>query len=165
MTLFVTASEIDVDAALKQIALDQMQRISDGSGASHFGGPSGWIFGLDMLRVNARLIPALRLAVLELRQHVQTGALVQTMVNRLRPGGELKPHRDGPPDLLRFHLPLATNRESYWWDSLNGRVHMREACWYGPVPYCGILHGAANMGSTERIHVVCDFERREEQCD
>lgn len=160
MSLFIAASQTDPSEILNQVTLDRMQHIPDGSGSSHFNGPAGWIFGLDMLRVNAHDIPALRQAVMELRRQVETGPLIQTMVTRLRPGGELKPHRDGPPDHLRFHLPLTTNREAYWWDSLHGRVHMRVGCWYGPVPYCGILHGAANMGSTERIHVVCDFERR-----
>ncbi len=151
--------DVNVETILQEVVDCAFESIPDGSGSSHFGGPSAWIFGLDMVRIDARTVPSLRMAVLELRQRFRTGPLVQTMINRLRPGGELAPHKDGLPDNLRFHLPLVTNAESYWWDSINGRVHMHPGTWYGPVPYCNVMHGAVNGGTTERIHVVCDFER------
>lgn len=138
----------------------RLETIPDGSGSSHYGGPEGWIFGLDMVRVDPVRCPLLNRAIRELRLNVQVGPLMQTMVNRLRPNGELKAHRDGPPDRLRFHLPVQTNDAAHWWDEIHGYEQMKRGHWYGPVPYCGVLHSVANYGESDRIHVVCDFERR-----
>lgn len=134
----------------------EFESIRDGSGSSHFDGPEGWIHGLTMARLPVQ--GHLQAAVRELRDNVQVGRLVQCMVNRLAPGGSLAPHRDGLPSHMRFHLPLKTNPDAYWWDELNGKVHMRRGHWYGPVPYCGVLHSAVNDGDSERVHLVIDFE-------
>lgn len=161
MSLHVGEVDLDPIKALHEVyRVYELESIPDGSGSSHFGGPERWIFGLDMVRIDPARCGYIEAAIQDLRGEVQVGPLVQAMLNRLRPGGELKPHRDGPPDRLRFHLPLCTNSAAYWWDEINGHEHMMLGNWYGPVPYCGVLHSAANPGTTDRVHLVADFERR-----
>lgn len=136
-----------------------LTRIPDGSGHGHYDGPTGWIAGLSMARVDLLDYPAMADAVDELRIDVGLHSVVQSMVNLLHPGGTLSVHRDGPPDHLRYHLPIVTNMDAYWWDEYSDKMHMTAGWWYGPVPYCGILHGAGNPGPTDRIHLVVDFKK------
>ena len=161
--LRLVESDVNSLGLLEELyAAHQLERIPDGSGSSHQGGPEAWIYGLEMVRLPAKVwnLGLLSKALDEIRRARQVGPLRQVLLNRLRAHGRLEVHRDGYPDRLRFHLPLATNPASYWWDERNGKVYMGEGMWYGPVPYCGVLHSAVNDGDTERVHLVVDFERR-----
>lgn len=163
MSLFVVDSNVDTLTLLQEVyTAHTAETIPDGSGSSHFGGPEGWIHGLEMVRLAPRWwgTGLIGKAIDEVRCARQVGALRQMIVNRLRPYGKLEAHRDGWPDRLRFHLPLQTNPGAYWWDELNGKVHMSCGTWYGPVPYCGVLHAAHNPTPVDRVHLVVDFERR-----
>jgi len=163
MSLFVVESDVDMLSLLQEVyTAHTAEAIPDGSGSSHFGGPEGWIHGLEMVRLAPRWwnVGLIGKAVDELRCARQVGATRQMIVNRLRPFGKLEPHRDGWPDRLRFHLPLQTSPGAYWWDEQNGDVHMACGTWYGPVPYCGVLHAAYNPTPVDRVHLVVDFERR-----
>lgn len=133
--------------------------IVDGAGSAHLGDTEGWISGLAMARVNLADMPYLATAVTQLRSRVDLGDVVQVMVNKLRAGGKLDRHRDGFPDHDRFHLPIITHRDVYWWDERGGSRHMQPEWWYGPVPYCGILHSVGNPSPIDRIHVVIDFTK------
>lgn len=135
-------------------------RIRDDSGHPHHGGPSGWIHGLSNSRIRlGETYPKLTEAVEDLQIELGLGDVVQVMVNKLGAGALLAPHRDGYPSHNRFHLPIITNDFAYWWDELHGTVHMRAGFWYGPVPYCGILHSAGNPATSDRLHVVVDFHK------
>lgn len=156
----ITPSTVDWEALQREVFTVPLRRIQDGSGSSHFNGPEGWIRGLSMARVHlGETYPLITQAVTELRERVPVGATVQVMVNKLDAGGELSSHRDGYPDHARFHLPIVTSPAVYWWDELNGHVHMREREWYGPVPYCGVLHSAGNPSPVYRFHLVADFHK------
>jgi len=134
-------------------------RVPDGSGHGHHNGPAGWINGLSNARVLMYDHPHLTTAVEELQDTYDLGAVRQILVNNMDPGAELSRHRDGYPNYFRYHLPVITNSDAYWWDELEGTLHMAVGSWHGPVPYCGILHSAGNPGTTDRLHVVVDFER------
>jgi hypothetical protein len=147
-----------------EVAAIPLVRMQDGSGSSHMGGPEGWIHGLSMSRVGLRGHPVIDRAILALRQyesryHEGLGKIVQVMVNKLEPGALLDRHRDGEPDNARYHLPVWTHPDVYWWDEYNGHFHMEEGKWYGPMPYCGVLHSVGNPSPVERVHVIVDFER------
>lgn len=163
MKLYVVDSDVNSTSLLHEIySSHEGEHIPDGSGSSHFDGPEGWIYGLDMVRLTPRLWESglVGRAIDEVRRARQVGALRQVLVNRLKPYGKLDLHRDGLPDRLRFHLPLQTRKDAYWFDELNGRIHMELGAWYGPVPYCGVLHAAHNPTPVDRIHLVVDFDRR-----
>jgi hypothetical protein len=89
----------------------------------------------------------------------QYGDVVQIMVNRLAAGKNLDAHKDGEPNRARFHLPVITHPDVYWWDELDGACTMEAGTWYGPVPYCGILHAVGNPSPVDRVHLIVDFER------
>lgn len=133
-------------------------RIPNGSGHGHFNAKSGWINGLSNARVRpGETWPWITQAVQELADEVHHHHVVQILLNKLDPGALLDTHRDGYPQNDRYHLPIVTNRDAYWWDELEGRLSMSVGYWYGPVPYCGILHSAGNPGPTDRLHLVVDF--------
>lgn len=134
-------------------------RVPDGSGHGHHSGPAGWINGLSNARIRMYDYPILTRAIEELEEEYDLGSAKQIMVNNLDPGAALTQHRDGYPSNYRYHLPVITNNEAYWWDELEGKLTMAAGTWYGPVPYCGILHSAGNPGSTDRLHIVVDYER------
>jgi Aspartyl/Asparaginyl beta-hydroxylase len=156
----IESTSVDWQRLLDEIGSIELQQIPDGSGASHFGGPEGWIKGLSMARINERDYPLVNGLIEELRENVQVGELVQIMVNRLAPRASLAPHRDGLPDNARYHFPVVTNDLAVWWDELNGECHMKAGFWYGPVPYCGILHSVSNPAEKDRIHLVVDFRKK-----
>lgn len=154
----------DVDRIADELCNEQLTRIKDGSGSSHFDGPENWILGLSMARIQVTDRERYRytrweLDTLQNRFYGQYGSIVQIMVNQLDAGGKLWPHKDGLPNRARFHLPVITNDDVFWWDEINGGLHMQKGKWYGPVPYCGILHSVTNAGREARIHLVVDFER------
>lgn len=142
--------------------LDWVELLKVYGGSSHFDGPENWIHGLMMSRIEPTDSIVVYREIQELRRELRfsVGNIAQIMLNKLPPLARLAPHKDGMPDNPRFHLPLRTNPDAYWWDEHNNKVHMEAGNWYGPVPYCGILHAAFNDGDTDRIHLIVDFERR-----
>lgn len=83
------------------------------------------------------------------------GAAQAVMINRLDPGITVAKHKDQYTGWRRYHLPLVTNVEAWWWDETNGTVFMDYGYWWGPVPY-NELHQVSNGGNTARIHLVVD---------
>lgn len=81
---------------------------------------------------------------------------VSVMVNRLEPGASVGAHIDQEDHGDRWHLPIVTNSEAFWWDDNGGFAFLQEGVWYGPVPY-RIPHRVGNPGDTERIHLVVDL--------
>lgn len=152
------AAGVDLAALREELSTIELQAIPDGSGSSHLGGPEGWIHGLSMARIARVEYAQLGVAIAELRDVVHLGVLRQVMVNRLSAGNTLEPHRDGLPQHQRFHLPVITHPDVFWWDEIAGKCTMEPGYWYGPVNYCGILHMVANPSPVDRVHVIADFE-------
>lgn len=152
--------ECDVPMAelVAEVLSIPLVRIPNGAGHGHFGTKSGWIRGLSNARIRSGpTYPLTSRAVTLLGSRVGHYDVRQILVNKMDPGAELAPHRDGAPQYDRYHLPIVTNNDAYWWDEHNGHVAMRAGTWYGPVPYCGILHSAGNPGRSDRIHLIVDF--------
>lgn len=144
----------------RELVCIPLVRMQDGSGSSHFNGPVGWIRGLSLTRIReGETYPFATQAILELQERESLGQIVQIMVNNLAPGAELSTHRDGLPNNARYHLPIITHELVYWWDEIEGRRHMMKGWWYGPVPYCGILHSAGNPSPVNRLHLIADFKK------
>jgi len=155
----VTVCRVNMAELAAELRAVPLRHIRDGSGSSHFNGPEGWIKGLSLTRIQlGETYPLAKRAIEDLQERTSLGKLTQIMVNNLEPGGQLSPHRDGPPNYHRWHLPIVTHELAYWWDELEGRRHMVKGWWYGPVPYCGILHMAGNPSPVNRLHLVADFE-------
>jgi hypothetical protein len=150
---------IPLSEVAREAASVPLKRIADGSGHAHLGSKPGWIRGLSLTRVRpGESHPFITQAVDALGAVVHRYDVKQILINNLEPGAELSIHRDGYPQNDRFHLPLITNPSAYWWDEIEGRTHMLSGWWYGPVPYCGILHSAGNPGTSDRLHLIVDFE-------
>lgn len=152
---------VDLRYLIGEVNRMSLSNIPNGSGAYHGGDGynEGWIHGFANARPRLLDYPHIRAAIFSLQR--RTGStLHQVMVNKLEPGGMLQPHRDAPPEFDRYHLPIVTNSDAWWWDEYTGKFHMREGFWYGPVPYCGVLHSVENNGETERVHVVVDLLRK-----
>lgn len=154
----------DVAPLIRELESVALLHIEDGSGSSHFDGPEGWIHGLWLNRIaisDVATYPILVAAIARLGDGLEWryGQVAQVLLNKLKAGNNLDPHKDGAPNRARFHLPLVTHPDVYWWDELEGRCHMEVGRWYGPVPYCGILHSAGNPSPIDRVHVIVDFER------
>lgn len=102
--------------------------------------------------------PTIKAAIDELVKFRAKKAM-HLMVNKL-PASCLCPvHTDnvvGSPE--RWHLPLVTNPNTYWWDEKEGLLHMDAGNWYGPMPYGG-RHTVVNFGTDERIHLIVDVEK------
>jgi hypothetical protein len=81
------------------------------------------------------------------------------MINRVPPGVVAPPHIDTLPfPVERWHLPLVTNPDAYWWDEHDNKfIYMPVGYWHGPVPYY-IRHAIVNFGLTERVHLVVDLK-------
>lgn len=151
-----------VSNALKTEALTvPLESIPNGSGeARGTGTVEGWISGLSMARlsnVDLQSYPLLNAATRMLGDFLKKDRRA-VMLNKLEPGSGLKKHRDGKPDMLRFHMPLITNDKVVWWDEWTGEQHMQEMVWFGPVNYCGWLHSMSNLGLEARYHLIADFK-------
>lgn len=133
-------------------------------------GASDWIRGLYITRLYMEnhfdyldAFPYLSAAIGDLIGQVNGGLdsnvqLRQVIVNKITAGNSLGVHADGPPQDLRFHLPIVTAPGCYWWDEVTNRfTHMTAGNWWGPVPYSGVKHSMVNDSSQERIHVVVDL--------
>lgn len=167
---------VELRSIRRQLAVHaQYERVLDGSGHPGEDFAAGWINGLSNTRLFLRKpgthkpeevvtdilvrFPQIELAIEELREEMGYRLITQVMVNKLGARGKLSAHRDGLPDDYRWHLPIVTNPHAVWWDEFNGTMHMPEGAWTGPVPYCGVLHAAANNGDEPRVHVVVDFAK------
>lgn len=93
-------------------------------------------------------------AVREIEQ-LSGGAAQAVMINKLLPGKIVQPHTDEATGWRRYHLPLLTNAEAWWWDEEGGTVYMDYGYWWGPVN-TSIMHQVGNGGNTDRIHLVVD---------
>lgn len=152
-----------IDGMMREAHSVPYERIADGSGTARGeNAEEGWIHGLDIARlcgpdVNNILykFPHIAHAVGQLAIH-ENQQVFQVMVNRLAPLSSLEKHRDGPPLMSRFHLPLITNSQVEWWDEINGVIHMPIGEWR-QVQYCNVLHSMSNEGYTARIHVIADL--------
>lgn len=95
----------------------------------------------------------------ELMAEFKSPVLTARILN-LSVGAQIKTHTDhesGYEDnLFRIHIPIATNDDvQFILDS--ERIEMKEGeCWYTNVNF---PHSVANNGTTDRIHLVIDFER------
>jgi Aspartyl/Asparaginyl beta-hydroxylase len=147
-------SAVNLTDLIREIEHIPLETIMDGSGSSHFGGPAGWITGLSTVDVDHTSYPLLTRTL----RDVTGSDPVRLMLNLLRPGAALSPHRDGLPARSRWHFPLVTNPAVLWWDEIVGHVHMEPGCWYGPVNYCGVLHSVVNGGHCDRIHLIADWD-------
>ena len=88
------------------------------------------------------------------------------MINILPGGVSVPEHTDtllstklqGPaPRVERWHLPIVTNKNVFWWDEQDGEWHMPIGHWYGPMPYW-LKHKVANFGHEDRVHLVVDLD-------
>jgi hypothetical protein len=131
----------------------------DGSGAEMANGVGvipPWLNSSDHLRQAVSEIARLRKL-----------SAIHVMLNRLPPGVVVDRHRDwvpatplqkDRPTLERWHLPLITNLECWWWDEEeNRKLYMQPGVFYGPVPYWKI-HQVGNEGTMPRIHLVVDLD-------
>ena len=103
-------------------------------------------------------------AIIEL-ELMQNQTAIYLTINHLPAGVTVPIHTDAlkpttyqkVPRVERWHLPILTNSECWWWDEFNGRINMLVGHWYGPMPYW-INHQVANTGTTDRYHIVVDLD-------
>lgn len=98
-------------------------------------------------------------------EEMRKSKVLNLMVNVL-PAGVLIPshidyipptqHQINTPTVERWHLPIYTNPDAYFWTSINGIFHMPSGYWSGPIKYWK-PHGVLNYGSTERVHLIVDM--------
>lgn len=109
--------------------------------------------------------PSIMKAIREIETLRDTPVL-HVMINKLPSNTEVPIHRDWilptaklgkNPCVERWHLPIATNHNCFWWDETQTQIHMVEGVWSGPVPYW-LNHKVWNFGMTERIHLVVDLD-------
>ena len=116
----------------------------DGSGAqmavTQHGGIPSWV-PANVLRE----IETLRSKVV---RHV--------MLNKLTPGVIVPKHCDPGERFERWHLPIKTNRDCWYWDARTGRIYLAPGFWHGPVEYWE-EHQVGNEGATDRVHLVVDL--------
>lgn len=85
---------------------------------------------------------------------------VHVMVNILEPGVVVPKHTDNvlhSPE--RWHLPVKTSRNVFWWDEATGYSFMKQGEWFGPIPY-QLLHTVGNLGTESRVHLIVDIKRQ-----
>lgn len=104
------------------------------------------------------LPPEYKAALLEISQ--KRNLLVRYfMVNVIPAGKVAKIHTDTlatPERLERWHLPIATNKDAFYWSTATGFVNMELGFWHGPVEYWN-KHTAGNFGESDRVHLVVDL--------
>lgn len=155
-----------------EIASVPLDKIPDNSGTARGeNAKEGWIKGLRMTRlygpiaerdyseklyVDISEFPKIE-QVVNLFANQRDLQIHQVMVNELAPHSALELHRDGKPEMQRWHLPVFTNELVQWYDEIDGWQHMKLNHWYGPVNYCEKLHSMTNDGETRRIHLIVDL--------
>jgi hypothetical protein len=157
-------SASNMGAVARELATAPFESIANGSGDGGYDFAPGWVNGIRNCRLLgkgwpdiSKQFPLTMAAIDELRTMIGRHNITQIMVNELAARHTLTPHRDGPPDDYRYHLPVVTVEGAVWWDEYSGAVHMKQGIWHGPVPYCGVLHSFANDTDINRLHVVVDF--------
>ena len=158
------ADGVSLQALRDEITAVPLERIPDNSGAARGeNAQEGWIHGLEMTRLYGpgyddvlNSFPMITHAI-AIFANQREQEIHQVMVNKLNPHSFLGKHRDGPPQMDRWHLPVITNPLCEWYDEIDGWCHMEEGKWHGPVNYCGILHAMHNDGDNARYHLVLDL--------
>lgn len=155
-----------------EIASVPLTKIPDNSGTARGeNAKEGWIKGLRMARLYGPIQErnyeenAIQLdadypkieQVVNLFANQRDLQIHQVMVNELAPHSALELHRDGQPEMHRWHLPIFTNELVQWYDEVDGWQHMKLNHWYGPVNYCEKLHSMTNDGEDRRIHLIVDL--------
>ena len=77
-------------------------------------------------------------------------------INRLPPGREIPPHKDGKMEDGRFHLVLQASANC-WFHIGEERIEHRPGDFWRIEQTHSLLHGATNGSNTERIVVVIDL--------
>ena len=141
-------SEINLDLLLKDIK--SLDFWFDGSGAEMSIKPASYPLYIR----NKKYITS---AIEEIQKLTNQEALY-IMINRLGPKVEVPIHTDTLKEKVdRYHLPIITNYQSFWWDRIKGSRSLKPGIWYGPMPYW-VEHSVANYGETERIHLIVDLK-------
>lgn len=90
--------------------------------------------------------------------------VARTRISTLNPGEAVTAHVDANAKyVLRAHIPITTNDESYSYYFENGeekRIHMKPGFIYILNP--GVPHGAINNGTTSRVHLVVGLDGQED---
>jgi hypothetical protein len=95
--------------------------------------------------------------------------ILHVMINKLPPDTVVPLHTDTlaptchqpkAPRVERWHLPVVTNADCFFWDDNAGYTRMHLGSWWGPVPYWR-EHSVENTGKTERVHIVVDLDTHE----
>ena len=88
--------------------------------------------------------------------------ILSARILKLSPQAVIKPHRDyqlGYEDgCFRIHIPITTNKKVSFILNDNSLKMLPGECWYTNVNF---IHSVANKGTTDRVHLVLDFERNE----
>lgn len=124
-----------------------------------------WEDGSRMLMMNApcegipkHLPSQIHRAILEI-QFLTGLTPVHMMINKLPPCITVGVHTDtltNNEKMSRWHLPIKTNEQAFFWDEEEGQKHFPLGVWSGPVKYW-IPHSVYNLGDEERIHLVVDL--------
>lgn len=145
----------DLQGEFEMLFRDKLVRTPDGAGTGREGFADGWINGLNNYRPDTADLHDTLLGR-EIAYLFPNRGVWQIILNALLPGGELKPHIDGPPYRERWHLVLKSKGAEFyqeqagWFAPLQGR-------WFGPVSYW-VPHAVRNNTEHERIHIVVDYE-------
>lgn len=153
-----------IEAEVDRIPLTRMQ---DNQGHTEDGSTPGWLNGLSLRRIyvendvnELQNYPNIYRAVAYIQGRFRFAGVRQILINKLDAGKSLLAHKDGPPNDLRFHLPVVTSFPGVTWkDEIEGELHMRYGHWHGPVNYCGVFHEMHNKSELDRTHIVADFYR------
>lgn len=107
--------------------------------------------------------PLVRAAILDIVKYRELPPK-HIMINKLKPGVEVPVHTDTvaagnykTAHVSRWHLPIVTNEQCYWWDEeLAREIHLEYGYWHGPIKHW-MKHSVKNLGTTERVHLVVDL--------
>lgn len=89
------------------------------------------------------------------------GHLCRVRLAALLPGAAIQPHRDYDPTyLVRYHLPLLTNKESRIFVEVDGHIRQFHFQNDGSIYFLntGLRHWVRNSGDTVRIHLLVDID-------
>lgn len=88
--------------------------------------------------------------------------VLSARILKLGIGAEIKPHRDhelGYEDHnFRLHIPITTNKGVQFILDDTLLKMLPGECWYTNVNF---VHSVKNLGTTDRVHLVLDFERND----
>ncbi len=88
--------------------------------------------------------------------------ILSARILKLGVGAEIKPHRDHElgyeNNNFRLHIPIKTNADVQFILDGTPLKMLPGECWYTNVNY---VHSVKNSGTSDRLHIVIDFERNE----